>query len=377
MQAAQFGHARAQFDVRPASRHVRGDRHSTQLARIRDDLRFLNGQIDLQTYGSRGQQRTAVLALKLAQVAWMVQTTGQRPILLLDDVMSEQAFAMSGAVEESSGPSAGHLKGARYQIMGEITEFSDNESGAAGAARFWLGNYRLAREVFGEPFGNLDVGAPADLVVIDAGTGMRPLGLSLCSPDNSAVTHRIHVLISHTHWDHIQGFPFFEPAYDPKRKITIAICGKDRGAKDLEKIFSSQMQLDFFPVPLDKMGATIKFWQPDIDHYKTSDGVKITASRHNHPGDAYGYRIEDGGKILVYCTDVEHNDGIDLNVVALSRNADLLIHDAHYTPEELKSRKGWGHSSYSQAIEVAERCNVKQLIITHHDPDHDDDFLNL
>lgn len=212
------------------------------------------------------------------------------------------------------------------------------------------------------------------IAILDAGTGIRKLGDDLMAP-SSEQYNNIFIGLSHTHWDHIQGFPFFEPAYDPKRSITIAICGKDRGAKDLESIFSTQMQLDFFPVPLDKMGATIKFWQPDIDNYTTSDGVKIIASRHNHPGYAYGYRIEDGGKILVYCTDVEHNDGIDPNVVALSRNADLLIHDAHYTPEELKARKGWGHSSWEQAIEVAERAKVKKLALFHHAPEHTDDFL--
>ena len=212
------------------------------------------------------------------------------------------------------------------------------------------------------------------IAILDAGTGIRKLGDDLMVASNEKHNHII-IGLSHTHWDHIQGFPFFEPAYDPKQRITIAICGKDRGTKDLESIFSTQMQLDFFPVPLDKMGATIKFWQPDIDSYTTSEGVKIVASRHNHPGHAYGYRIEEGGKILVYCTDVEHNDGIDPNVVALSQNADLLIHDAHYTPEELKHRKGWGHSSWEQAIEVAERAGVKQLALFHHAPEHTDEFL--
>jgi len=212
------------------------------------------------------------------------------------------------------------------------------------------------------------------IAILDAGTGIRKLGDDLIAGSHEQYDN-IFILLSHTHWDHIHGFPFFEPAYDPKRHITIAMCGKNRKANYLESIFSTQLQLDFFPVPLDKMGAKLKFWQPDTINYTTSNGVKIMASRHNHPGFAYGYRIEDGGKTLVYCTDVEHMDGIDPDVVELSRNADLLIHDAHYTPEELKLKKGWGHSSWEQAIEVAKQAGVKKLALFHHAPEHTDEFL--
>ena len=101
----------------------------------------------------------------------------------------------------------------------------------------------------------------------------------------------------------------------------------------------------------------------------------MTSYRHNHPGGAFTYRVESQGKVLVFCTDIEHGDGIDPNIVELAREADLLIHDAQYTPDELKHRKGWGHSSWEQAIEVARRAGVKRLALTHHDPDHDDAFL--
>jgi ribonuclease BN (tRNA processing enzyme) len=137
-----------------------------------------------------------------------------------------------------------------------------------------------------------------------------------------------------------------------------------------------QMHNDFFPVPLEKMGANFTFLQPNITTYEHPSGIRIEASKHSHRGDAYGYRIEEGGKTLIYCTDVEHKHGIDPNVVALSRNADLLIHDAQYTPDELKMKKGWGHSSWEQAIEVAEQAGVKKLSLFHHDPEHDDTFLS-
>jgi ribonuclease BN (tRNA processing enzyme) len=101
----------------------------------------------------------------------------------------------------------------------------------------------------------------------------------------------------------------------------------------------------------------------------------VTGQRHNHPGGAYGFRIECGGKVLVICTDVEHGEEIDLQVVELSRGADLLVHDAQYTAEELQAHRGWGHSSFDQAMQVAEMAGVKHLAMTHHDPDHDDEFL--
>ena len=213
------------------------------------------------------------------------------------------------------------------------------------------------------------------VAILDAGTGIRKLGNDLLSSSHEQFGN-ISIILSHTHWDHIQGFPYFELAYDPRRNFTISICGKGRMGKDLKSIFSTQMQNDFFPVSLEEMGAKFTFLQPDITTYEHPSGIKLEASKHSHRGDAYGYRIEEGGKTLVYCTDVEHKDGIDPNVVALSKNADLLIHDAQYTPDELKVKRGWGHSSWEQAIEVAERAGVKKLALFHHDPEHNDTFLS-
>jgi phosphoribosyl 1,2-cyclic phosphodiesterase len=214
------------------------------------------------------------------------------------------------------------------------------------------------------------------VAILDAGTGIRNLGNDLIKNSHEQFDN-INIILSHTHWDHIQGFPYFEPAYDPRRNITIGICGKERMGKDIENLFSMQMQNDFFPVPLEKMGAKLTFLQPDITEYEHQpSGVKLFATKYSHRGDAYGYRIEEGEKTLVYCTDVEHKNGIDPNVVELSRNADLLIHDAQYTPEELKKKRGWGHSSWEQAIEVAKQARVKQLALFHHDPEHNDTFLS-
>ena len=212
------------------------------------------------------------------------------------------------------------------------------------------------------------------IAILDAGTGIRKLGNDLLARSHEQYDN-IFIGLSHTHWDHIQGFPFFKPAYDPRRHFTIAICGKGRNTRKLKKIFSAQMHRDCFPVPLNKMGAKFTFWEPDITKYANRRGVEIVASKHNHPAGAYGYRIMEEGKTLVYCTDVEYGDRIDPNVVTFSKSADLLIHDAQYTPDELKEKKGWGHSSWEQAVEVAEQAGVKRLALFHHDPEHNDVFL--
>jgi phosphoribosyl 1,2-cyclic phosphodiesterase len=212
------------------------------------------------------------------------------------------------------------------------------------------------------------------ILILDAGTGIRKLGYDFTARSIEQYDN-IFILLSHTHWDHIQGFPFFKPAYDPRRHFTISIYHEGRTTNNLEDIFETQMQRDYFPVSLDKMGATLNFRQTDIADFAAPSGINVIPSKHNHPGDAYGYRITEGKTTLVYCTDVEHIGGIDPKVVAFARNADLLIHDAQYTPEELKDKKGWGHSSWEQAVEVAVLAGVKKLALFHHDPEHNDAFL--
>ena len=215
--------------------------------------------------------------------------------------------------------------------------------------------------------------------IIDAGTGIRKLGQDFLKMQTDQT--EIFIAFSHFHWDHIQGFPFFAPAYNPKFNIKILAKGGSREYKGLRDIFAAQMQDTFFPVSLDEMGARFDFLllENNSQVFTPPDGipVRITAVRHNHPGGAYSYRYDRDGHSVVICTDIEHGQAIDENIVALARNADILIHDGNYTSNELLSRRGWGHSSYEQAAEVAIRANAKQLVITHHDPDHDDDFLRM
>jgi phosphoribosyl 1,2-cyclic phosphodiesterase len=212
------------------------------------------------------------------------------------------------------------------------------------------------------------------ILIFDAGTGIRRLGNDLMA--NGHEQHdNIFIALSHTHWDHIQGFPFFSLAYDPRRNLTLGIPGGITKANNLHDIFTTQMQEEFFPVSLENMGANISCWEPNIDKYTSPFGVHVTTIRHQHPGGANSYRVEDDGKVLVYCTDIEHGESIDPKIVDFSRDADLLIHDAQYTSEELPQRKGWGHSTWEQAVEVAEQAGAKRLALFHHDPMHTDSFL--
>ncbi len=215
------------------------------------------------------------------------------------------------------------------------------------------------------------------IAIIDAGTGIRNLGKDLL-----AIGHKqeqLLIVFTHFHWDHIQGLPFFGPAYTPGQKITILTIGKHQTIHSLREVFETQMQAEYFPVQLDHMGADFDFLAIDraSEHFTGINGIqtKVSALRQNHPGGAYGLRIERHGKVLVICTDVEHEETIDPHLVELARGADLLVHDAQYTADELATHRGWGHSSYDQAMQFAELAGVKRLVLTHHDPEHDDEFL--
>lgn len=212
------------------------------------------------------------------------------------------------------------------------------------------------------------------IAIIDAGTGIRNLGKEFINTGLSQ--NIINIFFSHFHWDHIQGFPFFAPAYNRDQKIGILATGRFGKINNLKEIFSMQMQKEYFPVNLEMMGAQFEFITYGAEETLYGAILKTVPQHHLSPGGSYGFGVEDEGVKLVVCTDVEHLDGIDTTIVNLAKNADLLIHDGQYTPDEYKKFKGWGHSSYEHAIEVALMANVKRLIITHHDPDHNDDFLD-
>ena len=209
--------------------------------------------------------------------------------------------------------------------------------------------------------------------VFDAGTGVRAAGKDIL--ENDVYQKNITIVFTHFHWDHIQGLPFFPPAYEPDRVISLLVLGKSRKTRNLEKVITQQMGGEYFPIALNKMGARFNFMMVNREDIPNFYQTHTSSIKLNHPGGCFGYRIEVEGRLIVICTDVEHGDKIDSHVVEFAKNADLLIHDAQYTDEELATHEGWGHSSHRQAIEVAEMAGVKQLAMTHHDPQHDDEFL--
>ncbi len=211
--------------------------------------------------------------------------------------------------------------------------------------------------------------ADGALLVLDAGTGLRELGLSL----NGAGPLDLDLLLSHLHWDHIQGIPFFRPAYDPKTRIRIHGPAQQRPVRDMLGV---GMDDPFFPVTLDGMPAQLEINDLDSGAEARLGAFRVRATKVLHPAPCLAYRIEADGRTLVYATDTEDPfSGKENPVVALARGADTLVHDAQYLEHDFKPT--WGHSTIDTAIDVALRAGVRRLVLYHHDPDRTDDALDL
>lgn len=215
--------------------------------------------------------------------------------------------------------------------------------------------------------------ADREVIILDAGTGIRLLGLDIARrPTNRLIGV---LLFSHTHWDHIQGLPFFSPAR--LRDNRLVILGERRVDRRLEKVLAGQMVDSYLPFTLHDLHADLLIKEVhDGEKIVVGNTTTILPRRLPHPGGVFGYRISCQGKAVVYASDVNHPpDGLSLSLIELAQNADLLIHDAQFTPAEKKERPGWGHSSWLEAVEAAQRANVGQLALFHHDPMHTDDEL--
>ncbi|GET42428.1 beta-lactamase-like protein [Microseira wollei NIES-4236] len=213
-------------------------------------------------------------------------------------------------------------------------------------------------------------------LIFDGGTGLRVLGQSLLSQ----MPVEAHMFFTHSHWDHIQGFPFFTPAFIKGNRFHIYGAIAPNGST-IKQRMHDQMLHPNFPVPLQIMGAELEFYDIEVGKPVQLDDITIEIASLNHPGQAVGYRVNWRGKAAAYITDTEHlPDRLDEEVLWLARNADVIIYDATYTDEEYHSPKsskvGWGHSTWQEAVKVAIAANVKKLVIFHHDPLHDDDFLD-
>jgi len=216
-------------------------------------------------------------------------------------------------------------------------------------------------------------------LILDAGTGLRGLGDRLLGEAREAGRRvKATLLFTHLHWDHIQGFPFFAPAFVPGTELTLLGPAEEGGLVTLEDALSRQMTPPCFPVPLAAMAAEKRFGTLAAGQVLELGPFTVHARRLQHPQGVLGYRIEAGGKAVCFATDTEVTpDQIDLELLDLARGADLLIHDAQYTDAEYAGadgpcRAGWGHSTYATACRVAEVTGARRLALFHHDPGHDD-----
>jgi CheY-like chemotaxis protein len=224
------------------------------------------------------------------------------------------------------------------------------------------------------------------LIIIDAGTGIRSLGDKVMKSPYK----EIHLIIGHTHWDHILGFPFFAPAYFPE--YTIHIYAAKGFGKTLKELFQAMLDRDYFPVKLDEMRAKFVFYDlEDLNKPVQIGGIKIYYTYASHPGATLCFRIHSENKIIGYASDNEmlvgyhgHPQAIDKNhplldpyrtILDFYMDCDTLIHEAQYYPKEYYTKVGWGHSSISNATVLIKECHVKEWIVTHHDPSHTDDII--
>jgi CheY-like chemotaxis protein/phosphoribosyl 1,2-cyclic phosphodiesterase len=230
--------------------------------------------------------------------------------------------------------------------------------------------------------------ANGDLLIFDCGTGAHPLAAKLMSQGKKPIN--ANILLGHTHWDHIQGFPFFSPAF--VKANSAAIYGPEGSRGSLHDMLSGQMEYSYFPIALDQLPAAITYHDLTEGIY-TIGGARVATQFLNHPAMTLGYRVEVDGAAMVYLVDHEpfsdelwradaepgRSESIlhegDRRHAKFMAGADLVIHDAQYTPEEYPSKKTWGHSAYDYVVQIAAASGVRRVALTHHDPSHNDDFV--
>jgi phosphoribosyl 1,2-cyclic phosphodiesterase len=216
-----------------------------------------------------------------------------------------------------------------------------------------------------------------DLIILDAGTGLRPLGLNVAAED----VRTVHILLSHLHLDHLEGLGFFAPLWNPK--VEIHFWGPPSPTQTLQRRIARYLSPPLFPVHIADIPSKPIFHDAPTEEW-TIGGARILAAQISHSGPTLGYRISENGRSLAYMPDHEPVRAGDLSRLTpdwisgyqIARGADLLLHDSQYTEEEYPSKVGWGHSSVAHVVAYGKATGVKQLMLFHHDPMHNDDALD-
>lgn len=210
-----------------------------------------------------------------------------------------------------------------------------------------------------------------EIIIIDAGSGIRRLGKKLLEEER----YDFHLLFTHSHWDHILGFPFFKPIYDKRTRIHLTVCPLAQG--DMKKLIARSMSPPYFPFLFDDLRSKITY-SPECKESYQIDSITITPISLSHPNMGSGFKFVEYGKTFVFLTDNElgytHRGGRTFEAYAnFSKGADILVHDAEYTPEQYKETRAWGHSTYTDALNLAINAEVRQFGLFHHNQDRTDD----
>jgi len=219
----------------------------------------------------------------------------------------------------------------------------------------------------------LEVRCGKHTIIFDGGTGLRPYGDEFLK---SGALLDADLFLSHCHLDHVGGLPFFTPLFAPKHKLRIW-AGNLPPDLPLKSALRTMMSPPLFPIDVESFRAEIEYHDFKPGTVMTPrEGIVLKSAMLNHPGGAVGYRLEYGGKVLVYMTDTELPAGaISPQQLALAANADLLVFDCTYTESEIASRRGWGHSTWQDGVRFANEAKARKLCMFHHDPSHDDNMM--